>query len=105
MLGEMIEPWVSLPIAKGTRPAATAAPGPALEPPEPSEGIHGFLVLPLNQVSFWASAPRLSFATRIAPACRNLSTTAESKSNICDTKGAAPQVVGMPLVEKRSFKP
>src|ERR1017187_3315128 len=29
-------PWVSLPIANPTSPAATAAPGPALEPDDPS---------------------------------------------------------------------
>ena len=34
-------PPVSLPIAKPTRPAAVAAPGPALEPDAPSSSSHG----------------------------------------------------------------
>ncbi len=37
-------PPVSLPIAKPTSPAAVAAPGPALEPDEPSSSSHGFIV-------------------------------------------------------------
>jgi hypothetical protein len=42
-------PCVSLPMAKPTSPAATAAPGPALEPDEPSSkqpGIHGLSAKP-----------------------------------------------------------
>ena len=46
--------------------AALAA--PALLPPEPSSGSHGFIVLPPNQTSFSAGAPRESFATSTAPA-------------------------------------
>jgi hypothetical protein len=34
-------PPVSLPMAKATRPAAVAEPGPALEPDEPSSSSHG----------------------------------------------------------------
>ena len=51
MLGEMIEPKVSVPMAKGTRPAAVAAAEPALEPLEPSAGFQGLLVRPPNQMS------------------------------------------------------
>src|ERR1022692_2177254 len=43
-------PWVSLPIANPTSPAATAAPGPALEPDDPSSSSHGFFVSPPNQI-------------------------------------------------------
>src|ERR1700736_4355192 len=63
-------PPVSLPMAKPTRPAATAEPGPALEPDEPSSGSQGFIVWPPNQMSLRASAPRLSLATSTAPAER-----------------------------------
>src|SRR5580704_17050576 len=69
-------PPVSLPIAKPTSPAAVADPGPALEPEEPSSSSHGFIVWPPNQISFSASAPRLSFATSTAPAAFNRATTA-----------------------------
>jgi hypothetical protein len=39
--GETIEPRVSVPRAKPTRPAATAADEPADEPEEPSSGFQG----------------------------------------------------------------
>src|SRR5690349_6055489 len=42
--GAMMLPPVSLPIEKPTRPAAVAAPGPALEPDAPSSRSHGFIV-------------------------------------------------------------
>src|SRR5262245_22200226 len=44
--GERIEPPVSLPMAKPTRPAAVAAPDPADDPLDPSAGFHGLLVRP-----------------------------------------------------------
>src|SRR5690348_4077722 len=68
MLGLTMLLPVSLPIEKPTRPAAVAAPGPALDPEEPSSSNHGFMVCPPNQISFSASAPKLSFATNTAPA-------------------------------------
>src|SRR5262245_12959927 len=68
MLGPMMLPPVSLPSEKPTRPAAVAAPGPALEPEDPSSSNHGFIVCPPNQMSLSASAPRLSLAMRTAPA-------------------------------------
>ena len=45
-------PSVSLPIENATSPAAVAAPGPALEPDEPSSSSHGFIVWPPYQMSF-----------------------------------------------------
>jgi hypothetical protein len=52
MLGPMMLPPVSLPTAKATNPAAVAAPGPALDPDDPSSSSHGFMVWPPNQISF-----------------------------------------------------
>src|SRR5580704_2579994 len=69
-------PPVSLPMAKATKPAAVAAPGPALDPEDPSSRFHGFTVWPPNQMSFRANAPRLSLATRTAPASLRRWTTA-----------------------------
>ena len=43
-----MEPPVSVPMAKPTRPAAGAAPEPAEEPLDPSSGFHGLLVRPPN---------------------------------------------------------
>src|SRR6185503_2924771 len=79
--GETIEPSVSVPIEKPTRPAAVAAAGPADEPLEPvcaSSICQGFLVTPANHRAPCASAPIDSFATSTAPASVNLSTTVES---------------------------
>src|SRR5277367_3743262 len=50
-------PPVSLPMEKPTSPAAVAAPGPALDPDDPSSISHGFMVWPPNQMSFRANAP------------------------------------------------
>src|SRR5262250_691005 len=64
MLGLTMLPPVSLPTENPTSPAAVAAPGPALDPDEPSSSNQGFIVCPPNQMSFRASAPRLSLAIR-----------------------------------------
>src|SRR5690242_16837051 len=77
-LGLTMLPSVSLPIEKPTRPAAVAAPGPALDPDAPSSSSHGFIVWPPNQMSLSASAPMLNFATNTAPAWYKRATTAES---------------------------
>ena len=69
-------PPVSLPMAKPTSPAATAEPGPALDPEEPSSSSHGFMVWPPNQTSFSANAPMLNLASSTAPAAFSRSTTA-----------------------------
>src|SRR6185295_15606705 len=66
--GATMLPPVSLPMENPTSPAAVAAPGPALDPDAPSSISHGFIVWPPNQMSFSASAPRLSLAIRTAPA-------------------------------------
>src|SRR5580692_8507739 len=78
MLGPTMLPPVSLPIENPTNPAAVAAPGPALEPDEPSSSSHGFIVCPPNQISLSANAPRLNFAISTAPASLSRFTTAES---------------------------
>jgi hypothetical protein len=90
MLGPTMLPPVSLPMAKATRPAAVAAPGPALDPEEPSSRFQGFMVWPPNQMSFSASAPMLSFATSTAPALFRRSTTAAFFSGMRPRNGSAP---------------
>src|SRR5690606_3077322 len=102
--GDEMEPSVSLPSANQTSPAAVAAEEPADDPLEPCSGFHGFRVLPPNQVSPMASSPRVSLATRTAPASSSrLTTVAVSIS--CSRYGAAPQVVGAPDTPSRSFAP
>src|SRR5687767_10596787 len=66
--GEMIEPQVSVPIAKGRSPAAVAAAEPAEDPLDPWRVFHGLLVLPPNQRSLKASAPSDNLAHKTAPA-------------------------------------
>ena len=88
--GETMLPPVSLPIEKATRAAAVAAPGPALDPDAPSSRSHGFMVCPPNQMSLSASAPRLSFAMRTAPASVSRRTTAESTVGTLFLNGSAP---------------
>src|SRR5437762_8016523 len=91
ILGLTMLPPVSLPIEKPTRPAAVAAPGPALEPDAPSSSNHGFTVWPPNQMSFSARAPRLSFARSTAPAAWRRLTTAASSFGMRLRKGSAPR--------------
>src|SRR5216683_8174262 len=90
MEGPTMLPPVSLPIAKPTSPAAVAAPGPALDPDDPSSSNHGFMVWPPNQMSLSASAPRLSFATSTAPAGWRRFTTAASSAGTRFLRGSAP---------------
>ena len=92
--GERMEPPVSVPMAKPTRPAADAAAEPAEEPLEPWLGSQGLLVRPPNQLAPNASSPVLSLATRIAPASSRRSTTVASTSMTWSRNGSAPQVVG-----------
>src|SRR5579885_2352569 len=76
--GDVMEPLVSDPIAKPTHPDATADAGPADDPLEPVAGFQGFRVRSPNQMSPCASAPKVSFATRIAPASSRRFTTVAS---------------------------
>src|SRR5438552_679699 len=49
--GIRIEPPPSVPIASGTRPAATAAAAPPLEPPGTRPSSHGFDVAPYSALA------------------------------------------------------
>ena len=49
--GETIDPSVSVPMAKPTRPAAVDDAEPALDPDDPSLGFQGLRVTPSNQRS------------------------------------------------------
>ena len=78
-----IEPPPSLPCAIGTRPAASAAAAPPLEPPGVSSGLHGFEVEPLSSDSVKATVPNSGvfvLPTMTNPASRTRRTTAVSKS-------------------------
>src|SRR5947207_8703076 len=66
--GDVMDPFVSEPMANATHPAAVADAGPADEPLEPVSGFHGLRVRSAYQRSPWASAPSVSLAMSTAPA-------------------------------------
>ena len=76
--GKIMDPRVSVPMEKPTRPAAVAAPGPAEEPRVPSWVFQGVTVWPPNQMSPEASSPVLNLATSTAPAASSRSTMVAS---------------------------
>ena len=51
--GARMEPAPSVPVAKGARPAATAAALPPLEPPEVRVGSQGVRQSSLNRFQVW----------------------------------------------------
>jgi hypothetical protein len=109
--GNRIEPEVSDPIAKPTRPADTAIAEPLDDPPLQYFAFHGVRPGPVNDASASpypkppASSTIASFASSTAPASVSFFTTVASKSNRCRRYGCAPQVVGASGVASRSFTP
>src|SRR5580693_1065734 len=105
VLGETMDPSVSVPNANPTRPAEVADAEPADDPLDPPSVFHGFLVRPLNHKSPCASAPMESLAMSTAPALCRRSTQVASSSGTRSWNGSAPHVVLMPFVSKRSLTP
>src|SRR6516225_8042818 len=91
--GDEMDPKVSDPMAKATQPAAVADADPADDPLDPCLVFQGFRVIPPNHLSPCARAPRVSLATRTAPALSRRCTTVASSSNFWSSKPPAPQVV------------
>src|SRR5205085_5897695 len=100
--GRITEPFVWLPIANGTTPAATAAADPIDDPPDVRERFHGFRVGPGWAI---ASAGVTVFPTTTAPAARRFRTTSASLSAIRPAYSALPRSAGAPAVSKMSFTP
>ena len=76
--GWRIEPPVSVPIAHGASPAATAAALPPLEPPGTRSRSHGLRTGPNAEFSFdepIANSSRLVLPRIGTPACWSLRTT------------------------------
>src|SRR5687768_4745210 len=105
MVGETIDPCVSVPIPNATQPAAVAEPGPADEPLEPCVRFQGFLVWPRYQLSPCAKRPVASFAMSTAPASRRRMYTSESTSMTWSWCAFDPHVVFVPRTAKRSLMP
>ena len=75
--GCRIEPPVSVPIAHGAEPAATAAADPPLEPPGTRVSSHGFFTGPNPEFSFedpMANSSMLVLPSTLAPAPSKRST-------------------------------
>jgi hypothetical protein len=79
-----MEPQVSEPMAKGTKPAQTADPAPLDEPPLHRVKSQGFMPGPVNEAFGCrypippANSTIANLATRIAPASLNLRMTVAS---------------------------
>src|ERR1700738_1125221 len=78
VLGEEIDPSVSVPIAKPTHPAAVELALPAEDPLDPCFIFQGLRVRAPNHRSPCARAPIVSFAIRPPPAASSRSTTTAS---------------------------
>src|ERR1039458_4213924 len=82
-----MEPLVSEPMAKGTRPAATAAAGPLEEPPDQRARSHGLSPGPKSEAAVDRSPPppasstMESLPTITEPTLLSLSITLALKSN------------------------
>src|SRR5258708_31586764 len=105
MLGDTIDPSVSVPRVNPTSPAAVDEADPALDPLDVASVFHGVFVMPLNHSPPCASAPIESFAISTAPALRNRSTTVASLSGTRVWYGSAPHVVRLPFLSNRTFSP
>ena len=79
--GWRIEPPVSVPVAAGVRPAATAAAEPPDEPPGTAVLSHGFCTAPKAEFSLpepMANSSQLTLPRVTMPAAWNFSTTVAS---------------------------
>ena len=107
--GMRIEPPRSLPSARPTRPAETAAALPPDDPPADRSGFHGLHVAPNRRFSVTGRNPssgEFVLPTTIAPASRSRRTWALSWSATQSPNAWLPSVVGVPSVaESRSLIP
>ena len=104
--GLRIEPPPSVPMARGARPAATAAPAPPEEPPGVCPRLHGFRVTPKRRLSVTPTQPSvgvLVLPIMMAPAALRRSTDGASSVGTLSRYSGEPKVVLTPLVMIRSF--
>lgn len=105
--GIRIEPPVSVAVAIGAIPAATAAPEPPLEPPGDQSGAQGLRVTPNRRFPVkpsQANSGVFVLPTGIAPAARSRPGTSPSRSaGGASANKSEPYVVGKPLRSSMSF--
>src|SRR5437773_3453446 len=102
-----MEPPVSEPRPTGTRPAATAAADPPLDPPGTRVRSWGLLVGPKAEFSVdepMANSSRLVLPMTMAPAARSRSTTVASYGGFHPSRMRDEQVVGTPRVHRLSLR-
>ena len=105
--GWRIDPPVSLPKPRVAKPAATAAALPPLEPPGTRLVSSGLRVGPNAEFSVlepMANSSRLVLPTITAPAARSRVTTVASYGGFHPSRMRDEHVVGMPRVQRLSFK-
>ena len=98
--GMRIEPAPSLPSASGTRPAASAAALPPLEPPGVVSGSHGLRVIPYSGLSvtpFQPNSGDVVWTGSTAPLRRSAATAEPSSSHgPAGSIAREPRRVGQP---------
>ena len=102
-----MDPPPSEPIARGTRPAASAAAEPPLEAPEMRVVSQGFIDSPptlLWERGHMANSGMLVLPTITAPAARSRAATAPSAAGTKSSKRRDPPVERMPAVHASSFR-
>lgn len=104
--GMRIEPPPSLPGANGSRPAATAAAAPPLEPPAPRSRSHGLRAGRPPTGSVYDGRPNSGVAVLprlTAPAASTASTRSSDSSGTCPSWARDPNAVGTPARGCRSL--
>src|SRR5437764_8687837 len=104
--GCRIEPPVSVPMAHGASPAATAAALPPEEPPGTRVRSHGFSTGPNPEFSFeepMANSSWLVLPSSGAPASRRLATTVAVYGGRYPSRIREPAWLGTPSVQNRSL--
>src|SRR5437588_9107850 len=101
-----MEPPVSVPIAHGASPAATAAALPPEDPPGTRPRSHGFSAGPKALFSVEepiANSSWLVLPSSGAPACFSCTTTVAVYGGRYPSRIFDPDWLGMPSVQKRSL--
>src|SRR4051812_20771394 len=104
--GWRIEPPVSVPIAHGARPAATAAALPPDEPPGTRVRSHGFWTGPKPEFSFdepIANSSMLVLPSTAAPAARRFLTAVLVYGGREPSRMGEPAMLGTPSTQNRSL--
>src|SRR4029079_11112855 len=102
--GQVIDPSVSVPMARRTRPAATAAPLPLDEPHGLRSSAHGLRVCPPTALHpeierfdrMFAHSLRLVLPRMTRPAARSRVTNGASRLVALSASARLPAVVGIP---------